>query len=99
MKQNLTLILLIIFAIQAIGQKEFVLNGQVIDNITKEPLPYSTIVDQKKMVGTTSNIDGYFSLSLINALETDSIIISYIGYKSIKTVISESVNNGNYSGL
>ena len=96
MKQNLTLILLIIFVIQAIGQKEFVLNGQVIDNITKEPLPYSTIVDQEKMVGTTSNIDGYFSLSLINALETDSIIISYIGYKSIKTVISESVNNEIY---
>jgi hypothetical protein len=75
------------------GQNEFVIKGQVIDKDTKTPLPYATIAYQAKSLGTISNIDGYFSLSLFNASESDSIIISYVGYEPIRTIISECIQN------
>ena len=92
MKINIILILFVFIAFQAIGQKEIVLSGQIIDKKTKESLPHANIIYQKKSLGTISNKDGYFTLPLFDAYETDSITISYVGYHSIKTVISACID-------
>ncbi len=87
---------MIISSLQVNGQKEFVITGKVIDKKSKEPLPYTTIVYQNKSIGTISDIDGHFTLSLFDASESDSIFISYMGYESIKTIISECIQTKKY---
>lgn len=97
MIKSIIFTLLILFGYQAIAQKEFVLTGKIIDNKTKVPVPYATIVYQNKSIGTISNSNGYFTLSLFNANETDSLIISYVGYESIRTTIAESMQYKTYN--
>lgn len=88
MIKNIFFTLLVLSCFQAIGQSDFVVTGKIIDKKTKEPLPYSTIIYQNKSIGTISNVDGYYSLSLYNAQESDSITISYVGYESLNTTIA-----------
>lgn len=66
-------------------QREKTLQGTIIDSITKEAVPYATIIitetrTNKKITGTTSEEDGRFELS---TLEDDFFIeISFMGYKT-----------------
>lgn len=78
------------------GQNERVITGNIIDKKTKEPLPYATIVNQNKSIGTISNAKGNFTLTIFNANESDNIIISYMGYKSIEKTISECMKTKTY---
>lgn len=96
MRVNIIIIFSVLLSLQVTGQNEIVINGNIIDKKTKEFLPYATIVLQNKSIGTISNINGYFSLSLFNVEESDSIIISYVGYKPIKTTISECFQTETY---
>ncbi len=93
MKNILALAILLFIGFLAEAQNKTIISGQLIDNNTKESLPYGNIIYQVKSLGTISNIDGYFTFSLIDAQKNDSIIISYIGYKSIRTTISDCLEN------
>ncbi len=63
------------------------ISGLIIDNQTKLPVSDVNIVVANS--GTTSNIEGKFSLF---TEESDSISFSHIGYESIKLKISENMN-------
>jgi TonB-linked SusC/RagA family outer membrane protein len=66
-----------------------VVTGTVVDDEKAEPLPGVSIVVPGTRVGTTTNAEGQFRLSLPNGSNT--IRISSVGYKSIdRTVGSES---------
>jgi hypothetical protein len=91
MKKTYLLFLLLCSCLQLIGQNNYTISGQIIDSETKEPLPYATIAYQIKSTGTFSNDDGFFTLSVFGAKPTDSISISYIGYKTLKTTIEEGL--------
>jgi len=60
-------------------EKSITIEGNIIDKLTNEPMPYATIINNNTKKGTISNINGYFKLKVENPL--DRIIISYIGYK------------------
>ena len=96
MRKNMILILLVLSSLQVIGQKKIVITGNIIDKKTKEPLPFAAIVYQNKSIGTISNVDGFFTLSLLNVSESDSIFISYVGYEPIKTIISNCIEAKTY---
>jgi hypothetical protein len=63
--------------------KEYKVLGLIRDADSNEPLPYASIVIAGTTQGTASNIDGFFSLTLIKA---DSILlkISYLGYGTLE---------------
>src|ERR1017187_8353887 len=71
------------------------ISGMVYDAQTREPLPFVNMKYKGINVFTTTDIDGKFSLS--TADPTDTLLISYIGYKTIKikiqknTVISKNI--------
>jgi hypothetical protein len=54
------------------------ITGQVKDAETGEPLPGATIVVQGTTIGTTTDVDGNYSLS-VTSME-DKLIFSYVGY-------------------
>lgn len=70
-------------ACMVFGQKagmSHIIEGRILDKISKEPVPYANIFNKSLQKGTISNNDGYFR---IEAKTTqDSILITFVGYKA-----------------
>ena len=63
------------------AQDHIKITGEVIDASTQEPLPFATVsFVGKKNIGTTTDLDGKYILE--SRWGTDSIIASYVGYRS-----------------
>ena len=69
------------------------IKGLVIDGKTRRPLAYSNIFLLNKSTGTISNANGRFELKIAPANATDTLGISYIGYK-FTTIPIESLDTG-----
>lgn len=59
---------------------KFNLTGKVVDRRSGEPLPFAYITFNKQKSGTTSNVDGYFTLLNVPD-DTTRIIVQYLGFK------------------
>ena len=62
-----------------IGQVRLI-QGSVVDSITREPL-YAASISNGRSGGTTTDFDGTFELSL-DASSSSSLTVSYVGYES-----------------
>lgn len=62
-----------------------VVKGKVFDAETKEPLPFVNFLLKGTKVATTSDFDGNYFLS--SPSSTDTLLVSYIGYKPVKKAI------------
>lgn len=54
--------------------------GIIIDEETKDPLPFATVALKNKGRGTVSNISGEFGLNITPDLASDTLSVSYLGY-------------------
>jgi len=63
--------------------------GRIVDKETGEPIPFATIVTTDNTSGTTSDIDGNFS---INVAPNSRINVNYIGYASATVTVTEPSN-------
>ncbi|GAA3568272.1 carboxypeptidase-like regulatory domain-containing protein [Snuella lapsa] len=86
------LLILSIITFQVKGQNKNTITGNIIDKDTKEALQSATIIYQNKSIGTTSDKNGLFTLTLSSARESDSIFISYMGYETIRTTVLKCKN-------
>jgi len=70
------------------------LKGRVIDHTNLEPLPFATIGVKDRSLGSVADEQGNFSFEIPtdSAGQNDSVIISSIGYQSIKLSIKEMEN-------
>ncbi len=59
---------------------QFVIEGSILDSATREPLPSASVFCQNTTLGTYSNKQGIFSLSLKSG--GYDLIISYTGYQT-----------------
>ncbi len=59
---------------------QYVLQGQVVDAMTKDPLPFVNIGVLKKELGTVSNEDGFFFLEVPDEYATETLRFSMIGF-------------------
>ncbi|WP_168731224.1 carboxypeptidase-like regulatory domain-containing protein [Robertkochia marina] len=57
-------------------------SGKIVDE-AQNPVPYATI-QMGDRYGVISNIDGEFTLVVREPAETDTVIISYLGFESLK---------------
>jgi ferric enterobactin receptor len=62
------------------GRKDFTLYGRVKDKVSGETLPYAQVLIDGTLNGTTTNIDGYFTLFHV-PIDTAGIIIRYVGFR------------------
>lgn len=58
-----------------------ILKGRVVDEETEEPLAFVNIVFNEKGTGTTTNIDGFFSID--SKVFPDFLRLSYVGYEQV----------------
>jgi outer membrane receptor for ferrienterochelin and colicin len=59
---------------------QHILSGKVVEAGSGEPLSYANIVIKSKRSGTTTNVDGFFTLYGVPA-DTSIIQFSYVGYQ------------------
>ncbi len=65
-----------------------VVSSKIVDSISKEPIPYATILFKKR--GMISNEEGRFSFLYKNGAQpTDTLTISCIGYKTIAKPLNQ----------
>ncbi len=84
--KNLLFISFIFFVNSGYSQTRFV----IVDGVTKDPLPYTTIQSINKKEGFITDENGFI---LLNLSQTDTIHISYVGYKSINYVVGKITND------
>ncbi|MBI3138149.1 MAG: carboxypeptidase-like regulatory domain-containing protein [Sphingobacteriales bacterium] len=68
-------------------QAQFAISGVVLDSATREPLPKASVFCQNTTLGTLTNKDGEFSLSLKSG--GYDLIFSYAGYQTQTIRVSE----------
>lgn len=78
------------FCFSAFSQKE--IKNKISDFGTMMPIESASIYVQNTTIGTVSNADGKFVLLVPNQFASDTLVISSIGYKSFKTLVSEFDN-------
>lgn len=86
---KLYLSLLFLFASLLANAQQSVINGIVIDDLTQEPLPFTNIGVFGKDVGSISNSEGYYTLSLGNMDPNDTVFFSFVGYKQLKKSVAQ----------
>lgn len=73
---------------------DFTLSGILKDSETGESLPFANIIIKGTSKGTTTNIDGYYTLHNIPT-DTSTIIASYIGYEKKEIKLSPGLPKTN----
>lgn len=81
------LVSLVVFPEKSIAQS---LQGQTIDQSTLEPIPYVNVGVLHQQMGTVSNENGDFSLSLSGVNPEDTLKISSIGYNPLVFTVAEA---------
>jgi hypothetical protein len=76
-----------VFCISAFGQTE--IKSKIADFSTFQPIESASIYIKNTTIGTISNTDGRFVLVVPQEFEKDTLVISSIGYKSFKTIITD----------
>jgi hypothetical protein len=65
------------------------LHGLVLDSALKKPLAYVNIGISNQSVGTVSDINGHFDLTIPNSYLNDTLRVSMVGYHSIEIAIRQ----------
>lgn len=73
-------IVLLIFLLSKQGTAQ-VISGRVLDDRTKDPIPYTNIFFDNSYIGTVCDIDGYFELN-ISKNPGQNIVVSRVGYQT-----------------
>jgi CarboxypepD_reg-like domain len=81
-------ILLIFSSLSIIAKAQFNVSGVILDSASREPLAAASVFCQNTTLGTTSNKQGEFSLSLESG--GYDLIFSYTGYKTQTIRVSDN---------
>lgn len=89
MKNQMFILLVLTIWMQNIFAQTTI-TGTVYDSSDHSVLSYTSIGVEGKNIGTVSNAEGNFTLTIPDtALQTDSLTFSYIGYKTVKLKITD----------
>jgi len=91
MKIRLSLLFLLLA--ELITAQSLTFSGQVLSAFDNTPIPYAHVAIQDKPIGTISDLDGYFELTVPKEeLINHQLIVSSIGYESLIFETSSSWN-------
>lgn len=85
--------MLALFSVQAQkNASQIFLKGRIVEGNSDNPLMGSHIVNLNTVIGTTTDVDGTFEiLTKVN----DTLMISYVGFQTIKLKITNDLLKGN----
>ena len=69
--------------------QETIVRGKITDANSGDPIPYVNIIFQGTSIGITSDFDGNYELK--TTTPSDTIVVSYIGYKVKKKFITKGI--------
>src|ERR1035437_6841574 len=75
-------------------QQSDYIRGKVIDSKTSHPVPYATVHLKKAQVGVISNAEGDFRILNNPGFQSDSLIVSCIGFHSLSVAFSVLKTSG-----
>lgn len=81
--QDLSIVCLLCILCEFTLQAQTTFNGRIVDAQSGKPLAFVTVWALQSQRGTTSDIDGKFSITLRQS--SDSIRLSYVGYEELRT--------------
>jgi len=76
-----------LFGVQLHAQEPASVFGTVIDSLTHEPIAYASVYFANTYRGTTSDLNGYFSLSRLPGRRLE-LVVEYIGYTPYRKMVS-----------
>jgi CubicO group peptidase (beta-lactamase class C family) len=82
----------ILFSITSFGQ---VINGKIIAIKDTQPISFANILVKGTQLGTVSNEEGTFELSVKNLKQKFTLVISVIGYKTEEIEITKQIDKPN----
>ncbi|MAO10132.1 MAG: hypothetical protein CMC07_04400 [Flavobacteriaceae bacterium] len=85
MKKHIILLLFCLLTTFVFSQESTPIKGKVLSSATDEPLENVNIVNLNEVIGTTTDVEGDFS---IRAKVNDTLYFSYLGYKSIRVRVT-----------
>ncbi len=77
--------LLLVFVALAANAQKTKVHGYILDATTNEPVPFVNIAFDQTKIGTSSNLEGRYSLESYYA--TDSLSVSAVGYIPLKKYV------------
>ena len=81
----------VIFLFPLLGSSQpFLVKGKIVDSLNN-PIPYASIFIEEFQIGTNSDIEGYFEISVNNLPAT--MQVSSIGYENRKVVVADDKTN------
>ncbi len=90
------LLLFLLLTTSSFAQEVFIsISGKLVDNKSKEPIPYASIFIKGKSIGTTSNNEGRFLFHMPSVFNNDTLVISVIGYNLFKSLVSQMTEKEN----
>ena len=84
---------IICFCIDLGAQTAITINGQAYDKDSKLPLPKLMIINKRTNIGIFADAEGKFS---INTLQSDTIMLSALGFKLKKITLKDSTAKKQY---
>ena len=86
--RSLGILLLMMLALPLLSQRTIV-SGTVYDAETEQPLPFVNISYKDSKIGTTTDVNGKYRIETYYA--TDSLLVSYVGYKRLAREVEPDV--------
>lgn len=77
------------FACNSIAQSVITIHGSVKDAETNQPLAFASVSILGQPVGTVTNASGDFDFHLPEHYRKDTLVISHVGYKSLRRSIND----------
>lgn len=74
-------------------QQFIALRGRILDEGSRNPLPFATVGIEGKALGITANSDGVFMLKIPGEYIDDQLTISHLGYKTQQVPVLLFVDN------
>lgn len=74
------------------AQNQRQISGRVLDGNTKVGLPFANVILQDQLIGTITNESGDFELLLPDSIQSDTMLVSFVGYFDQKIAL-QSINN------
>ena len=88
-KFTIFLALLLFVGLQGVLAQTRIITGTVTSSEDKSPVPGVTVVVKGTTIGTTTNIDGKYVLTV--PMKDKILVFSYVGMKTQEVKISESI--------
>ncbi|MEN9002434.1 MAG: DUF5686 family protein [Flavobacteriales bacterium] len=89
-KLQLASLIIFFFCSQLVLGQKTTVAGTVIDEVTKETIPFATVSFKGTKTGTTTDLNGKYSLT--SYYTSDTLLVTFLGYKPFTAFVKKDVS-------